>query len=265
VAKKKSPPKKDSSHRFWTFIAIAAILIAVTGILKVGFGVDVPGSIERSVSRVQSQVETATNEPSATSGLGRKTSDREEALNALPLRDEDQVEWPSRDEAFGPRWKDVDRNGCDTRNDILARDLADVQRRGSCVVISGILRDVYTGRTIDFAKERASQVQIDHIVALDEAWESGARGWSPERRLAFANDPLNLQATIGAVNSAKGAQDGLWTWDPDGRSGLEPRVTLPREEYRCAFATQVIEVKTVYGLSVDAAERKELGQMQETC
>lgn len=100
--------------------------------------------------------------------------------------------------SFGTRWKDVDANGCDTRNDILARDLKQIVLRtgSSCVVATGTLKDPYTGKTIEFVRGVSTSiaVQIDHIVALAAAWRTGARGWTPKRRLAYANDRLVLLA-----------------------------------------------------------------------
>jgi hypothetical protein len=144
--------------------------------------------------------------------------------------------------AFGRRWADVDGNGCSTRDDVLARDLEQVRRRGRCVVVAGTFTDVYTGATGRFEKARADLVQIDHVVALAEAWRSGASTWTEDRRLRYANDPTVLVVTTRAVNSGKGDQDA-GTWAPADRSRA------------CRFARMVVEIKTAYGLSVDPRER----------
>ena len=144
-----------------------------------------------------------------------------------------------RDE-FGPSWSDVDRNGCDTRNDMLNRDLADKQWRPNtrgCVVVVGTLVDPYTGRTLPFEKARAIEVQIDHVVALSDAWQKGAQQLSPDRRLAFANDPVNLLAVDGPTNGSKGDSDAA-TWLP------------PNRAFRCAYAARQIAVKAKYRLWV---------------
>jgi hypothetical protein len=154
--------------------------------------------------------------------------------------------------AFGPPWTDVDRNGCGTRDDILARDLADVRRRGRCVVVAGVLRDPYSGRTVAFAKSRAEEVQIDHVVSLAEAWRSGAAGWPARRRTAFANDPDVLLATSRAVNAGKGDEDP-GTWTP------------ARRDLACAYARRVVAIKTEYGLSVDHRERAALAELLGSC
>jgi hypothetical protein len=155
---------------------------------------------------------------------------------------------------FGPAWEDVDHNGCDTRNDILARDLADeTMRPGSrCVVVTGTLADPYTGRTLTFRKAQASAVQIDHVVALSDAWQTGAQQWDGSRREAFANDPRNLQATDGPTNQQKG--------DADAASWLPPNTA-----YRCTYARRQVQVKAAYDLWVTPAERDALARVLAGC
>ena len=158
---------------------------------------------------------------------------------------------------FGPRWADVDRNGCDTRNDVLRRDLtALVIKPGThgCVVLRGTLHDPYTGRTIAFVRGVGTSlaVQIDHVVALGDAWQKGAARWSTQRRTVFANDPLNLLAVQGAANLAKGDADAA-TWLP------------PSTAYRCAYVARQVAVKLRYGLSVTPAERDALLRILARC
>ena len=156
---------------------------------------------------------------------------------------------------FGPAWADVDRNGCDTRNDILARDLTAETFRagtGNCVVLTGQLRDPYTGRTVTFSKSRAGAVQIDHVVALSNAWQTGGQALSPARRQEFANDPLNLLAVDGPTNQAKSDSDAA-TWLPPDRS------------YRCAMVARQIAVKAAYLLWVTAAEREAMNRVLTSC
>ena len=158
-------------------------------------------------------------------------------------------------EQFGPAWSDVDHNGCDTRDDILNRDLVAKQWRvgtHGCVVIAGVLADPYTGRAIPFAKADASAVQIDHVVALSDAWQKGAAGWSPAKRLAFANDPLNLLAVDGPSNASKSDGDTA-TWLP------------PNKPYRCRFVARQVAVKAKYRLWVTAAERDAMRRVLAKC
>jgi hypothetical protein len=158
-------------------------------------------------------------------------------------------------EQFGPAWSDVDRNGCDTRDDILNRDLTAKQWRlgtHGCVVIAGFLADPYTGQTIPFAKADASAVQIDHVVALSDAWQKGAATWSAPQRLAFANDPLNLLAVDGPSNARKSDGDTA-TWLP------------PNKPYRCRFVARQVAVKAKWDLWVTAAERDAMARVLARC
>jgi hypothetical protein len=158
---------------------------------------------------------------------------------------------------FGPAWSDVDRNGCDTRNDILNRDLTSiVYKPGTrdCLVLSGILLDPYSGEEISFLRGVAtsSDVQIDHMVALSNAWQTGAFKLSFDKRLAFANDPMNLLAVKGSLNSQKGDGDAA-TWLP------------PRKAIRCAYVAQQIGVKAKYGLWVTPPEKAAMVGLLAKC
>ncbi len=156
---------------------------------------------------------------------------------------------------FGPAWADVDRNGCDTRNDVLARDLTGESFRPGtydCVVVAGSLDDPYTGRTIIFSKSDANAVQIDHVVALSDAWQKGAQQWDADRRLAFANDPLNLLAVDGPANASKSDGDAA-TWLP------------PNTAYRCALVARQTAVKLSYQLSVTQAEHDAITRILTSC
>ena len=119
---------------------------------------------------------------------------------------------------FGQAWFDTDRNGCDTRNDILRRDLSRRQMQNACKVLAGTLApDPYTGTFIRFVYGGASEVDIDHVVALSEAWQKGAATWPAGKRLALANDPLNLLAVDAGANRSKGDGDTS-TWLPPNKS-----------------------------------------------
>jgi hypothetical protein len=161
-----------------------------------------------------------------------------------------------RDE-FGPAWSDVDHNGCDTRNDILKRDLEDETfKKGThdCIVLTGTLEDPYSGKTIEFERgqETSIKVQIDHVVALGDAWAKGAQRWKEERRKEFANDPLNLMAVDGPLNGQKGAGDAA-TWLP------------PRRSYRCDYVARQIKIKVEYELWVTAAEKDAMEDVLASC
>ncbi|WP_308931879.1 DUF1524 domain-containing protein [Arthrobacter sp. SLBN-112] len=157
---------------------------------------------------------------------------------------------------FGQAWADVDRNGCDTRNDILKRDLTGITYTNSvpCKVQSGTLADPYTGTTISFLRGSATSiaVQIDHVVALSDAWQKGAQQLTAEQRTAFANDPLNLQATDGPTNQQKGDGDAA-TWLP------------PNKGFRCEYVARQISVKATYGLWVTQAEHDAMARILGDC
>ena len=158
---------------------------------------------------------------------------------------------------FGPAWSDVDRNGCDTRNDILYRDLTLIVYKAgtnNCVVFSGTLVDPYSGEKISFVRGvgTSMEVQIDHVVALSNAWQTGAFKLSYDKRLAFANDPMNLLAVKGSLNSQKGDGDAA-TWLP------------PRKDIRCAYVAQQIVVKAKYGLWVTPPEKAAMVSILGKC
>jgi hypothetical protein len=158
---------------------------------------------------------------------------------------------------FGPAWSDVDRNGCDTRNDILKRDLtAIVFKSGTreCVVLSGTLMDPYSGEKISFERgvKSSMDVQIDHVVALSNAWQTGAFKLNAEKRMALANDPMNLFAVKGRLNSQKGDGDAA-TWLP------------PLKSIRCAYVSQQIVVKAKYGLWVTPPEKAAMQSLLAKC
>jgi hypothetical protein len=158
---------------------------------------------------------------------------------------------------FGPAWADVDRNGCDTRNDILKRDLTNEvfkEKTNGCTVLSGTLVDPFSGETINFMQgaKTSSDVQIDHSVALSNAWQTGAFKLTPDQRKAFANDPLNLLAVKGKLNSQKGDGDAA-TWLP------------PLKSYRCDYVARQIAVKIKYKLWFTAPEKEAMIRILKTC
>jgi hypothetical protein len=158
---------------------------------------------------------------------------------------------------FGDGWVDVDRNGCDTRNDILARDLTDETFKPGtrdCVVATGTLADPYSGQTIRFQRgqDTSDDVQIDHVVALSDAWQKGAQALDATRRTAFANDPLNLLAVDGPLNQQKSDGDAA-TWLP------------PNRAYRCDYVARQVAVKVRYDLWTTRAERNAIATVLVGC
>jgi hypothetical protein len=195
--------------------------------------------------------------PETTSKPGSASvSDAREKLAELTVKGRAPKTGFDRDK-FGPAWADVDRNGCDTRNDILKRDLDNEKFKPGthdCIVLSGTLKDPYSGKTIEFKRgqDTSMEVQIDHLVPLSDAWQKGAQQWSATKRKEFANDPLNLLAVDGPLNNQKSDADAA-TWLP------------PRKSYRCAYIARQIEVKAKYEVWVTSAEKAAMEGILADC
>lgn len=176
-------------------------------------------------------------------------------LATLPIKGRAPQTGYNRD-LFGQAWADVDRNGCDTRNDILKRDLTQVTYTNSvpCKVQTGLLADPYTGTSIKFVcgSTTSAAIQIDHVIALGDAWQKGAQQLTPAQRTAFSNDPLNLQATDGPTNQKKGDGDAA-TWLP------------PNTGFRCEYVARQISVKATYNLWVTQAEHDAMARILGSC
>ncbi|MGN6413742.1 HNH endonuclease family protein [Flexivirga sp.] len=182
-------------------------------------------------------------------------------LASLPVKGRAPKTGYDRDN-FGQPWSDDvtvagGHNGCDTRNDILARDLTGITYKpGShnCAVLTGTLHGPYTGRTIAFHRGvgTSNAVQIDHMVALSDAWQTGAQKMSTDQRRNFANDPLNLVAVDGPTNESKGDGDAA-TWLP------------PNKAYRCTYVTRQVQVKAKYHLWVTSAEHDAIARILNNC
>jgi hypothetical protein len=158
---------------------------------------------------------------------------------------------------FGQAWADVDRNGCDTRNDMLKRDLTNIEykvKTRDCVVLTGVLVDRYSGETINFVRGNVTsmEVQIDHVIALSNAWQTGAFKLTVLQRTALANDPMNLFAVKGRLNLQKSDGDAA-TWLP------------PLKSFRCAYVAQQIAVKAKYSLWVTAPEKEAMTRILTAC
>lgn len=157
----------------------------------------------------------------------------------------------SRDQ-FGDGW--ASSHGCDTRNVILRRDLKNVAVNDKCQVVSGILNDPYTGKTIQFTRGAGTSddVQIDHVVALSDAWQKGAQQLSAAKRESLANDPLELLAVDGPANQQKSDGDAA-TWLPANKS------------FRCQYVARQIAVKKKYVMWVTQAEKDAVLRVLSGC
>jgi hypothetical protein len=156
---------------------------------------------------------------------------------------------------FGPAWKDVDQNGCDTRDDILRRDLTSLTSRSGpdgCIITSGALDDPYTATLIQYKRGGGASVDIDHVAALGDDWRTGAATWTADKRLRLANDPLNLLAVSASANRQKGDKDAS-DWLP------------PNSRFVCTYVAYQVAVKLKYGLWVTPAERATLQSVLGAC
>jgi hypothetical protein len=182
-----------------------------------------------------------------------------DALESLPIRGDEAVSGYKRD-LFGNGWGEI--NGCDTRNVILYRDLYDTtlgdpvslgRADGACLVLSGKLNDLYTGETIIFERgENSSAIQIDHVVALSNGWQSGMNMRDASERKQFANDPMNLLAVDGSANQKK-SDASADEWLPPNRAA------------HCVYVARQISVKFKYSLNVTASEKKAMQKVLKSC
>lgn len=193
---------------------------------------------------------TATPEVAETSVADlAPTGGAAETLETIAVKGRAQKTGYARSE-FGNGWGTL--QGCDMRNTILYRDLADVKTDGVCKVVSGTLQDPYTATTIQFQRTQGEMVQIDHVIALSDAWQKGAQQLTKDQRVALANDPLELLAVDGPSNQAKGDSDAA-TWLPDNKT------------FRCEYVARQIAVKKKYSLWVTQAEKDAMVKVLSSC
>ena len=256
-------------RRRWLQVAGAVVVLALLGHHADGRSAAPPGT--EPAAAPGSAPSTSPSRPRPSAGPATTAGPRQQAakqraphhrppadtawalLATLPVKGRAPQTGYER-EAFGQAWLDADRNGCDTRNDILRRDLHPARIRPGtygCLVESGVLRDPYTATTIHFVRGDDS-IDIDHVVALSDAWQTGAFRWDVRKRAAFANDPMNLLAVDSSANRQKGDGDTA-TWLPANRL------------YRCAYAGRQVSVKAKYGLWVTPAERAAMARILAGC
>lgn len=181
---------------------------------------------------------------------GRAVGPAADVLSRLPVKGRSTL--TAYDRASFRFGSDTDGNGCETRDDVLARDLEQrvIQRADTCLTLTGVLTDPYGGRRIDFVRA-AGSVDVDHAVSLGNAWVTGAFGWTEEGKVIFGNDPLNLLATDASLNRQKGDGDAA-TW-------------LPRKANRCEYVARQIAVKSAYALWVTPPERAAMSTVLSRC
>ena len=189
--------------------------------------------------------------------LDSSTTDQTTALALLatvPVKGPAPMTGYVRTAMFGAAWLDEDRNGCDTRNDMLSRDLTAIVKSGRCRVLSGRLVSPYTGGVIDFVRgdRTSTAVQIDHVVSLGDAWRTGAQQLTGAQRVALANDPINLFAVDARSNAQKRDGDTA-TWLPASKP------------FRCTYVSHQVSVKATYGLWVTRAEHDAMARVLSGC
>ena len=180
------------------------------------------------------------------------TNDALTALNKLEVKGRAPKTGYTRSQF--PHWSDPDRNGCDARNDILKRDLTDITYKSGtrdCKVIAGQLLDPFSGKVITFSTTKVV-IDIDHVVALSNAWQTGAAYFDKNTRLLIANDPLNLLAVDSKLNRQKGDGDAA-TWLP------------PNKSFRCEYVARQVAVKAKYKLWVTEPEKVAITKILSNC
>jgi hypothetical protein len=264
---------EQAAHRVWLPLGrMAAIAVTVTAAL-VGVSACANGTGNKSApptsapptsaptTTAPTTAPTTTAAPTTTTGApSQPPTTALAALAALPVKGRAPMTGYRRDQ-FGPPWTDDvtvadGHNGCDTRNDILRRDLVNVViKTGTqgCVVASGVLNDPYTSAVINFTRGSTSAaIQIDHVVALGDAWQTGAQQLSLAERTNVANDPLELLAVSGPANEQKGDADAA-SWLP------------PNKAFRCPYVAEQVAVKIQYHLWVTPAEHDAIANVLVTC
>lgn len=222
-----------------------------------GTPADRPQSTADAYPKLADQVENAEKQPGdAGNEQAEMAATALEVLDSIPVADRTEWDGPfDRAAHFGDGWADLDGDGCNTRNETLESQLEQVHLlRDNCRVDTGVLEDPYTGETVSFQRGQGTseRVQIDHVVAVYNAWRTGAQDLSYEQRVAFANDPLNLQATQDWVNDEKMSSDAS-QWLP------------PDESYHCTYISRQIAVKATYQLWVTEAEDAAMREVLAGC
>lgn len=230
----------ERGRRFFVVIFLSLIGLLLSFI-------DGPKNAAPNPSQTSSTTPVDSNVLGASSGLASDVLEKLEVKGRAPKTDYKRSH-------FGQGWAEL--VGCDARNYILKRDLTGIKTRSAtdCTVLSGTLNDPYTGKTINFVRGQSTSddAQIDHIVALSDAWQKGAQALSPAQRELFANDSLNLLAVEGQTNQDKSNSDAA-SWLP------------PNKAYRCQYVARQIAVKAKYKLWVTASEKDAMRRVLNSC
>lgn len=235
---------KERRRRFTVFLI--AVVVIVGGLAYQGFNYQQDHSSQQPVGVLGAD---GTSDPNPPTDPELATA----ALSKLEVKGRAPKTGYKRAQ-FGDGWGNAGM--CDVRNFILERDLTNVVPKSEtdCTVLSGTLNDPYTGKVIQFQRgqDTSDDVQIDHVVALSDAWQKGAQQLTAADRERFANDALNLLAVDGEANNKKSDADAA-TWLP------------PNKDYRCRYVARQVAVKQKYGLWVTQAEKDAIARVLSTC
>ena len=246
-----APPPDGAASAATTATTIPGTVAESTAATTAGVQDSTTTPTQSSVASVATTVATSTTSTATSTTLALDVgSDLTRALDALVVAPEGARVGYDRD--LFSHWVDDDQNGCDARQDTLAAQVIgfpQVDLVDPCVIIEGDWYSIYDAVSYSGSP---SELDVDHVVALAEAWDSGADGWSSSERRRFANDPINLLAVTASSNRSKSDRD-VGEWRPPARSSW------------CLTASMTITVKTAYSLSIDIAERTALVEMLETC
>lgn len=187
-------------------------------------------------------------------GIGGTSGQAVDDLSGLTVKAKGSMTGYDRD--LFPHWRDASTWGwpvepnddCDSRSAALYRDGEDVGMSSTCTKLTGTWVDPYGGGKYD----AASDIDIDHVVPLGNAWATGAADWDEDERTAYANDPEVIVSADDSLNQSKSDQDPS-EWVP------------PNEDAACLYATRWVLVKDKYDLWVTSAEKTKLSSMLETC
>lgn len=193
-------------------------------------------------------------ESQATSNISVDSQDKTLAINileTLEVKGRAPKTGYKRTE-FYETWPTID--GCNLRQRIIKREVGDSAKLDGCDVVAGTFTEAYTGETREYKTkaEFSKNIQIDHIVALSDAWQKGAQKLTKEKRYEFATDPLNLIAADASANQQKSDGDAA-TWLPKNKA------------FRCRYVARQVSVKSKYALWVTQAEHDAIARVLSTC
>ena len=246
--------KKLTKNSLWVYPVAVLVLLGII------FG-DSDQDLSPTVSPTQSESpqvtpsaspsESASSDPEETPSDIKVVSKASEALDELKVKGRAPKTGYDRDQ-FASDWGRY--GSCDLRNYILQRDFSSFETTDGCQVENGVLNDPFTGATIYFQRGISTswEVQIDHVVALSDAWQKGAQQLTSSQRYNFYNDPLNLLAVDGPSNSRKSDSDAA-SWLP------------PNKKYRCDYVARQVAVKLKYSLWVTQAEKTAIQSQLNNC